>query len=210
MEDKAAVWATPYMEQIGTATPPFNNDWEIFRTAFKLRFESVDESVDAKEAIRALWQGKQTVAEYAARFKEAMGRTGYSEADLHDRFYEHLSTEVKDALVHTERPIGTLAQLEAVAVQVDNRIRHRKAERAREQGRTLPKSFTTGNNSSTAAPFTPSKDPNAMEIDATRTGPNGRTTTDFLKAMNGRCFGCGSTSHQKKDGKHDRDVCGYC
>lgn len=210
MEDNAAIWATPYMEQCGTTALPFGNNWDTFRATFKLRFESVDESVDAKETLWALWQGKQTVAEYAAKFKEVMGRTGYSEADLHDRFYKHLSTEVKDALVHTEKPIATLAQLEAVAVQVDNRIRHRKAERAREQGRTLPKSFNPGYTSAPVTPFTPAKDPNAMEIDATRTGPNGRTTADFLKAMNGRCFGCGSASHQKKDGKHERDVCGYC
>ena len=56
-------------------------------------------------------------------------------------------------------------------------------------------------------------DPNAMDIDATRTdkaGPNGRTVAQFLRAMNGKCFGCGSTQHTKKDGRHERDLCAWC
>lgn len=122
LTDDTAIWATPYMESFIKHVVPFDNDWDKFVAAFKLWFESVDESVDAKEALWALWQGQLTVAEYAAKFKEHAGRTGYSEADLHDHFYEHLSTEVKDALVHTEKPIATLADLEKVAVQVDYRI----------------------------------------------------------------------------------------
>lgn len=214
LTDDAAIWATPHMESIANQVIPFDNDWRKFVVAFKLRFESVDESVDAKEALRALWQGRLTVAEYAAKFKEHAGRTGYSEADLHDRFYEHLSTEVKDALVHTEKPIATLADLEKVAVQVDYRIRQRKAEKAREQGRstTAPKVHAPVPSMPHISPFV-AKDPNAMDIDATRLdrkGPNGRTVQEFLTAMNGKCFGCGSTAHTKVNGNHDRDLCGWC
>ena len=28
--------------------------------------------------------------------------------------------------------------------------------------------------------------------------------------MKGRCFGCGSKDHTKKEGNHDRDVCNHC
>jgi hypothetical protein len=28
--------------------------------------------------------------------------------------------------------------------------------------------------------------------------------------MHGRCFGCGSTIHAKKEGNHDRNLCPYC
>lgn len=28
--------------------------------------------------------------------------------------------------------------------------------------------------------------------------------------MHGRCFGCGSTAHTKKDGNHNQDLCQYC
>jgi hypothetical protein len=43
-----------------------------------------------------------------------------------------------------------------------------------------------------------------MDVDATR------TREEYLRQMRGRCFGCGSTTHTKKDGNHEREICGYC
>jgi hypothetical protein len=28
--------------------------------------------------------------------------------------------------------------------------------------------------------------------------------------MRGKCFGCGSTTHTKRDGHHERDICKFC
>ena len=190
LQDDAAVWATPYIEKLVNGEPAFNT-WQEFCTAFRLRFETQDESADAKEALRKLYQGKLSVPEYVARFREVMSRTGYSDGDLRDRFYEHLSTEVKDLLPTTERSTKTLDELITVATDFDTRLRQRKAEKAREQGRTTGTTFTTRSTPVSAAPFaTPAKDPNAMDIDASK--GNGKTRNDFLKAMQGRCFGCGS------------------
>ncbi|EEB99726.1 hypothetical protein MPER_00531, partial [Moniliophthora perniciosa FA553] len=60
-----------------------------------------------------------------------MSRTGYSEADLRDRFYDHMSGRIKDELVHTACPIGTLEELIEVAINLDVRIRQRDTEKAR-------------------------------------------------------------------------------
>ena len=130
LQDDAAIWATPYLESLTNLQPVFNDNWEEFTTAFRLRFETTDEKVDAKETLRKLWQGKNTVAEYLAKFKELSGRTGYSTADLRDRFYEHLASEIKDELVHTARPIGTLEELAQVSIDIDVRIRQRRSEKA--------------------------------------------------------------------------------
>jgi hypothetical protein len=43
-----------------------------------------------------------------------------------------------------------------------------------------------------------------MDVDATH------TREEFLRRMRGKCFGCGSSAHTKKDGSHDRDLCAYC
>src|SRR6201996_7387768 len=65
-------------------------------------------------------------------------------------------------------------------------------------------------------PHTTSKSPNAMEVDASRQqqqqqqGKEKRTRYTYLSWMKGKCFGCGSTDHAKKDGKHEHDVCGHC
>lgn len=205
MQDDAALWATPAMEELTQGTTPFNGSWNDFRQQFKARFETVDEAVDAKERLRKLWQGSSTLPEYAARFNELAGRTGYSAQDLRDRFYEHLSDVIKDELVHTARPIASLDELIKVASDIDVRVRQRRAEKARQQGRTI--TFPTPK--STVAPHTtpftpPARDPNAMEIDATR------TRDEFNRLMRGKCYGCGSTEHVKKDGKHDREICNYC
>ena len=55
----------------------------------------------------------------------------------------------------------------------------------------------------------PSKDPNAMEVDAShqKEEHNRRTYMAFMK---GKCYRCGSLDHAKKDGKHERDICGHC
>ena len=133
LQDDAAIWAAPSMEKFANGGVPFDGQWATFRDQFKARFETVDEVVDAKEKLRVLWQDSSTVPEYAALFKELMARTGYSTADLRDRFYEHLSPQIKDELVHTARPIETLDNLITVASGIDIRVRQRKAERERER-----------------------------------------------------------------------------
>jgi hypothetical protein len=173
---------------------------------FKARFETVDEAVDAKEKLRVLWQDSSSVPEYAALFKQLMARTRYSSADLRDRFYEHLSTRIKDELVHTARPIDTLDELVTVASDLDIRLCQRRAERDRERKRSGVTTGTTATQTSLPSnPFlSPVTESTAMDVDATH------TCEEFLRRMRGKCFGCGSSVHAKKDGSHDRDLCAYC
>lgn len=208
LQDDAAIWASPAMEEFANDGVPFGNQWENFRQEFKARFETVDEAVDAKEKLRVLWQNQSTVPEYAALFKELMARTGYSRADLRDRFYEHLSPRIKDELVHTARPIGDLDELITVASNIDVRVRQRRAEKEREKKRSgIITGLTTSHGPQATTPFAPPVvDVAPMEVDATST----RTRDEFLSQMRGKCFGCGSTAHAKKDGNHDRDLCAYC
>ena len=84
MQDEAALWATPYMEEFANGTVPFNGVWGTFKDSFKARFETTDEAADAKDTLQRLYQGRTTVAEYLAKFKELKDRTGYSTADLHN------------------------------------------------------------------------------------------------------------------------------
>jgi hypothetical protein len=204
MQDDAAVWAAPAMESFAERVVPFGGQWVRFHDDFRARFETVDEATDAKEKLRALWQNTSSVPEYAAQFKQLMARTRYSLVDLRDRFYKHLAVRIKDALVNTDRRIGTFDELVLVATDIDTRMRQRRAEKEREKPRTstLP-SFTTApvQSSSTAAPAV---DPSVMDVDATR------MRDEFIRRMRGRCFGCGSSSHTKKDGGHERDLCAHC
>ena len=55
----------------------------------------------------------------------------------------------------------------------------------------------------------PSKDPNAMEVNASRQKEE-RNRCTYMAFMKGKCYGCGSPDHAKKDGQHNRDICGHC
>jgi hypothetical protein len=102
-------------------------------------------------------------------------------------------------LAGTHQPIGTIDELRAAAQSLDQRWWQREAKK---KGHT----FTLGNPK-------PS-DPNAMQVDATRQDNSGNKTQknrgSYIKHMQGKCYGCGSDKHTKKDGNHERDVCNHC
>lgn len=102
LQDEAAVWATPAMEEMANGGTPFNRSWANFTAAFKARFETVNEAVNTKEILWQLTHSSKTVPEDTAKFKEVMDCTGYSAVDLHNRFYNGLLSKMKDELTHTE------------------------------------------------------------------------------------------------------------
>ena len=92
LQGDAAIWATLAMEEFAAGQIPFGGQWQNFVDKFKAWFETVDEAVDAKDKLQHLWQGTSTVPKYTVLFKEHMSCTNYSLADLHDCFYDHLTT----------------------------------------------------------------------------------------------------------------------
>ncbi|KAF5366359.1 hypothetical protein D9757_011478 [Collybiopsis confluens] len=195
LEGDAAIWATPIAENISAHTSNNNvpltyPDWADFRAAFTARFETADPVTDAKNMLKALYQGKNSVAAYAATFKQYSERTGYSDTDLRDKFYEHLTDRVKDGLVHSQANTSLLANLITEATRIDNRINERFRQK------TPFKAVTPATHSLQPinAPFIAHRDPNAMDVDATRT-VTGKSSDDYRRFMTGKCYGCGSRNH---------------
>jgi hypothetical protein len=209
LEGDAAIWATPFSEAIHASSAQNSNvaypfaAWADFEVAFKNRFETTDATTDAKETLRRLYQGKSTVGQYAATFKQYSTRTGYSPEDLRDRFYDHMADRIKDALVLTDKPTATLEELIKVSIDIDNRQIQREQEKHKSRTPFTP--ATARSSGPAAAPYAPpARDPMAMDIDATR------SADDYRRAMVGRCYGCGSKEHRKADGHHERDICSHC
>ncbi|KAF5391698.1 hypothetical protein D9757_002335 [Collybiopsis confluens] len=130
LEGDAAIWATSIAENISAHTSNNNvpltyPNWADFRTVFTAHFETADPVTDAKNMLKALYQGKNSVAAYAATFKQYSERTGYSDTDLRDKFYDHLTDRVKDGLVHSQANTSLLANLITEATRIDNRINER-------------------------------------------------------------------------------------
>ena len=51
-----------------------------------------------------------------------------------------------------------------------------------------------------------------MDVDTSRQsdGKEVRNRKTYATFMRGKCFGCGSLDHAKKDGGHERDICNHC
>jgi hypothetical protein len=204
LQDEAAVWATPALEDLDAGKKPYSGDWAEFKTEFKKRFETHDEAYDAREKLKAMKQGsKQSAADYIAKFEEYAGRTRWSSVDLHTRLRDGLNSALKDALALTDRPTDTFDLLKKHAIELDVRLRERQAEKAREEGKPNPHSSSSGNHSTHRT-----KDPDAMDIDAAKTGkPN---MGDWMVKWKGCCKKCGSNSHKSTDVDHSRELCKYC
>src|ERR1700761_8954796 len=200
MEDEARTWALPYLEEIASSGTPFGGDYNEFIRAFNKHFAPMDSAEAARDVLKSLKQGRDSVVEYQAKFDQFTNQTGWSDANHRTRFYDGLNETIKDNLAISDRPIGMLAELRQAAQILDQRMRQRQAEKS---GKLMHNT-----------PHTTSKAPDAMDIDASRQqqqpGKEKRMRYTYLSWMKGKCFGCRSTDHAKKDGKHEHDVCGHC
>ena len=128
-----------------------------------------------RDALKHIKQGKSSVVEYQAWFDQFTSQTGWSDAGHCTRFYDGLSEAIKDSLVITDRPIGTLTELKKAAQVLDQRMCQRAAEKA---GKSLhPTTHST------------SKNPDAMEVDVTcqqQTGKKVRNRKTYLAFMKGK------------------------
>ena len=199
MEDEARTWALPYLEDLSQGGSPFTGDYDNFVAAFNKCFAPHDSTETARDALKHIKQGKNSVAEYQAQFNQFTSQTGWSDADHRTRFYDGLSEAIKDSLAITDRPIRTLTELKKAAQVLDQRMRQQMAEKT---GKSLhPTNNTTSKNS------------DAMEVDATRQQQSGKEVRNwktYLAFMKGKYYGCGSTDHTKANGNYERDVCNHC
>ena len=98
-----------------------------------------------------------------------------------------------------------LDELIDIASGIDLRVRQHHAEKERERRRSM---MNAGNNGPPARNPNPNivliGEPVKMDVDATR------TKEGYMCQMRGRCFGCGSTDHTKRDSNHEHDLCKHC
>jgi hypothetical protein len=77
MEGDACTWALPYLEDVSQGNTPFRADWALFTDTFLKRFAPLDLSESAHNALKAIKQGKGSVAEYIANFDQYTSQTGW-------------------------------------------------------------------------------------------------------------------------------------
>ena len=200
MEDEARTWALPYLEMLALGRHPFSGLYRNFTDAFTKRFAPLNSTEAARDVLKALKQGKSSMAEYISKFDQYIQQTGWSDADHQTRFYNGLTEGVKDALTFTDRPTTTLNELKTASHIFDQRIRQRNAEKGGKPAQPLHLSPHSA------------KDPNVMDVDTSRQSDNKevRNRKTYTSFMRGKCFGCGSLDHTKKEGGHKRNICNHC
>ena len=191
MEEDACTWILPHLEELRRGTIPFHAGWQQFERELIKWWIPQDLTESAQEALKNLKQGKNSVVEFKAKFDQHASQTGWSPADHRQHFYDGLNDHIKDTLSYTDLPISTFNELRNTASKLDKCMRQREAE----------KRGTSSQSTNTNAT---QKDPNAMDIDASRqtqqssTGSNTLNRQTYLKWMTGKCFGCGSKDHAKR------------
>jgi hypothetical protein len=94
----AALWALPYLKDLGNGTVPFNGRWAEFAEAFRTHFLVQDIAATARAVIKALVYKKEHARKFVLVFKDQEAKLGYDEVALPDWFRKKLPETVKDRL----------------------------------------------------------------------------------------------------------------
>jgi len=136
MKDKASNWMQPYVddylldaEHMGTkeGTRTLFASWTEFKQEMGRIFGEVDAQNQAEKKITRLRQ-TTSVSAYTAEFKQLQARIDWDDAALRTVFESGLKENVKDGLVHHDKP-GTLHALIELATRIDNRLWERNDQK---------------------------------------------------------------------------------
>ena len=136
MKDKASNWMQPYVddylldaEHMGTkeGTRTLFTSWTEFKQEMGRIFGEVDAQNQAEKKITRLRQ-TTSVSAYTAEFKQLQARIDWDDAALRTVFEAGLKENVKDGLVHHDKP-GTLHALIELATRIDNRLWERNDQK---------------------------------------------------------------------------------
>jgi hypothetical protein len=122
---RALEWATAVWRPEGS---PFAS-FEDFIQQFRQVFEHTTEGGDAGEQLLTLTQGRKTTAEYALTFRTLAAQTNWVENTLKTLFRKGLTVELQSELACRDEG-KNLNEYIALAIQVDNLMRSRRATRA--------------------------------------------------------------------------------
>lgn len=215
MQGDAYRWLEAYLSTDPAAQPLWLRTWLLFAEKLVNTFGDPDEVRTAARKLHELHQTR-SAATYAAEFRRLNSFLNWHDSELVYLFQKNLKPVLKDELAHHPLP-QTLAELEALAIQLDNRIHVRDMERKTEDGTKTSKSQINPRNdkdrrrdqdngrytrdsftnySKAGPPPSNSSDgPRPMELDATR-----KT----------RIIPRGPLTDQEKDHRRKHNLCMYC
>uniref|UniRef100_A0A3P9HNI4 Retrotransposon gag domain-containing protein n=1 Tax=Oryzias latipes TaxID=8090 RepID=A0A3P9HNI4_ORYLA len=186
LKGRAAQWATAEWSRGSEIC----SSYQSFSAELSRVFDPVKPRQDAAHQLSRLRQGKDSVNDYAIRFRTLAADSQWNNYALFDMFYQGLSEQVKDELAARELPQG-VNNLIALASRIDRRIQERREERAR---RPVSHSFFQSRPSpSRTSPLVR----HAVEEEPMQLGRTSLSREERERRLNeGLCFYCGSPDHQ--------------
>ena len=136
MKDKASNWMQPYVDDYlsdtdhrGTKaeTRTLFASWTEFKEEMGRIFGEIDAKNQAEKKITRLRQ-TTSVSAYTAEFKQLQARIDWDDAALRTVFEAGLKENVKDGLVHHDKPESLHALIE-LATRIDNRLWERNDQK---------------------------------------------------------------------------------
>ena len=188
----ATVWANQQRGLI-LENPAIYQTWKDFTTVLHAHFQLQDDSAEAIHKIRTLDMGSGTAEDYTTTFKTYQVRTGYNEVALIEEYRRGLLKSLEERCRMTYPKPSKLTEWMERAVDIDKEYRIGQSKYAH-RGNTVqsaPKARYEPRRDSPKAPAPPNnsfvrRDPNAMDVDATR---------EDAKAK-GLCYKCKKPGHR--------------
>jgi hypothetical protein len=207
MKGKASNWIQPYVEDYlmdiqakGTKdeTRTLFTSWTNFKEEMGRIFGEVDAKNQAEKAITRLRQTK-SVSTYTAEFKQLQARIDWDDAALRTVFESGLKENVKDGLVHHDKP-ETLQALIELATRIDNRLWDRAQQKGRFQptmANTRKQRHRTDKDGDT---IMTGKVQETKDKKARGRGQDGLSTEERKKRYDSKaCLRCGEVGHFRRD-----------
>uniref|UniRef100_A0A8C5N325 CCHC-type domain-containing protein n=1 Tax=Leptobrachium leishanense TaxID=445787 RepID=A0A8C5N325_9ANUR len=173
---------------------PVLNSWSTFYEAMEEMYDDPHRTTNAAQALDNLKQGRNDVEEYITDFKHLALESEWNEPALIAQFRKGLSEALKDELARTGLP-SSLDKTMSLCIDIDRRIRERRAERASTHPATPTRKPTI------PPPYMPSQPTDSgdepMQVGAAR-GPLTEAERSRRRSL-GLCMYCGRAGHQVRE-----------
>ena len=180
-----------------SARPGLYRDYETFLTEFRRVFDHPTAGRDVGAQLMLLHQGNRTAAAYSTEFRTLAAGSGWNDDGLMSAFRQGLSESIKDELVR-DKPT-TLDNLVALAIDVDERVRERRIERARYQTSSPRPHSAIPRSSPAGANFSSAREPTNTTLSSEEPMQIGRASLSAAekerRRAQGLCLYCGMTGH---------------
>ena len=112
--------------------PQLSSNLQQFSDEFKRAFDHPSNGADAARQLHRIQQGSRGIVEYNLEFRTLAADSGWEDNVLRIAYRRGLSEEMKDLLVR-DCP-SSFNSLVTLALQMDERLRERRLERAQRSG----------------------------------------------------------------------------